>query len=137
VPSRGNGEVEVKVPVLGEFRIAGRDLMLAIVILALGAGAIGVQYISIKEFQRTLTTEHNRIIEIQGNAHDERRYMLGLLRVLVCTSETLQRTTTLSDAARERIHTGWSEFCLDAPAVPPAPVRPDDPSRDRRPPARR
>jgi hypothetical protein len=108
---------------LGEFRLAGRDLLLALALLALGAGAIGVQYISIKEFQKAISLEHGRILEIQGNAHDERRYMLGLLRVLVCTSETLQRTTTLSDAARERIHAGWSEFCLDAPAVPPSPRR--------------
>jgi hypothetical protein len=115
----GNGEVQVKVPMLGEFRLAGRDLLLALALLALGAGAITVQYISIKEFQKAISQEHARIIEIQGAAHHERRYMLGLLRVLVCTSETLQRTTSLSDAARERIHTGWSEFCLDAPVVPP------------------
>jgi hypothetical protein len=118
----GNGEFELKLPV-GGFRLAGRDLLLAAVLMALGVGAIGVQYLSLQEFRHALVTDHARLLVDVDEARAERRHLLGLMRLQVCTSETWARSGSLSDAARTRVSQGWGAYCLDAQAEPVGPPK--------------
>ena len=78
-----NGELEVRVPMIG-VRLAGRDLLLAAALIALGAGAIAAQYVSLMAFQTSLHRDLVRVFVQAERAEAERQTILAVLRARSC-----------------------------------------------------
>jgi hypothetical protein len=121
-PRAGNGEVSFTLPHLlggGGFRLAGRDLLLAVVLLALGAAAITVQWITIASFQAGIARDVARVFAAADQARREREEILALLRLRTCSEVWTEAGRTYDARVRERIERTWSAVCLPAPKGDP------------------
>lgn len=76
--------VSVSHPVLGSLAITGRDLLLAVVLLALGAGAVAVQWITFTAFQRSVSQDLTLMLSAIDTAARERDQILAVVRAETC-----------------------------------------------------
>ena len=79
----GNG-LEASVRGLGALKFTGRDVLLAGVLMALGAGAITVQYLTFKAYAGAIRVEMLTAQQIVMDAKAERAQILTLLRAKSC-----------------------------------------------------
>ena len=79
----GNG-IEASLRGLGALKFSGRDVLLAGVLMALGAAAITVQYLTFKAYAGAIRTEVARTHEMVQDARAERQQILSALRAQTC-----------------------------------------------------
>lgn len=82
--SERNGAIEASVGHLGSLKLTGRDVLLAGVLIALGAGAITVQWISLSAFQSALARDVLRVFQQADRADADREEILAVLRAKSC-----------------------------------------------------
>jgi hypothetical protein len=112
----GNGEVELRLPALGAFRMAGRDLMLAAVLIALGAGAVSVQFLTLRAWQSAIRGDVAQALLAHERGAREREQILGLLRLEVCTNAYLSASrAAVPETLRPQLDPIWTRACLGAP----------------------
>jgi hypothetical protein len=85
VSNPGNGELEVRVPALGGIRIAGRDLLLAVTLMILGAGAITMQVLTFRQWREDIAGDIQRAFALHGDAARQRAEILAVLRMQKCS----------------------------------------------------
>lgn len=93
--------VQVSHPVLGSLAISGRDLLLAVVLLALGCGAIAVQVVTMRAFQQGITSGLQEMAREFEISQQDRTEILHILRARSC-AEALIAPTPRSDELRTR-----------------------------------
>lgn len=81
--SPDNG-LEVNVASLGGLKFSGRDVLLAGVLMALGAGAITVQYVTLTAFQSALARDVLRVFQQADQADQDRKQIIGILQAKSC-----------------------------------------------------
>lgn len=79
-----NGVIEATVRGLGGLKLSGRDILLAGVLMALGAGAITVQYISLNAFQAAFARDVLRVFQQADRASMDREEILAVVRAKTC-----------------------------------------------------
>lgn len=121
-PDNGNG-LEVSSPMLGKLRMAGRDLLLAAVLLVLGVASITVQWMTLTAFEAAFARDVTRVFAQADRAQDERDHMIALLRLRTCTETFLDAARDARPAVREQIERTWTQVCFAA--RPHAPSQPE------------
>ena len=111
MPSNGNG-IEASVPLLGSLKLTGRDVLLAGALIALGAGAITVQWMSLTAFQSALARDVTRVFVHADRASHEREQMLALLKLRTCTDVFLEASRQTDARLREQTERTWALICL-------------------------
>lgn len=111
----GNGELEVKVPKLlggGGLRIAGRDMLLAGVLIALGAASITVQFMTLTAFQSALARDISRVFVHADRAANEREQIMALLKLRTCTDVFFEASRQVDATLRAQTERTWGVICL-------------------------
>jgi hypothetical protein len=110
-PGNGN-ELGIKTP-WGSLSAAGRDVVLLTLIIALGAGLIGMQLYTGQRFEKILIWGIEDFKVRANVAGAERAQMTKLLRLRICSDAFFVDVSRIPDrGVREAVAANWREVCL-------------------------
>lgn len=107
-PGNGNG-LSFSNPLIGSLAISGRDLMLAVVLLALGAAAVAVQVLVLRGFRDSFQQHMTTVTDSFQVGRRDRDLILAILRARSCAEalagserEVAPARPSVSDELRSR-----------------------------------
>lgn len=128
----GNGQLEIAAPI-GSLRIAGRDLMLAVTLIILGAAAVYIQFVTLRSFTDPVLRELAALASMEERGSRERGEILALSKARICTDTFLDAARASDPRVLERVERSWATVCFGTSRIP---VMEGEPPR-RDPPAER
>lgn len=109
--THGNG-IEATVGHLGSLKLSGRDVLLAGCLIALGAGAIVVQWMTLTAFQSALARDVTRVFVHADRAANEREQIMALLKLRTCTDVFFEAARQVDPKLRVQTERTWGLICL-------------------------
>jgi hypothetical protein len=107
-----NGGLELKTP-FGSVAVAGRDIMLLVMLGVLGTAAIAVQVYTMRNFEKIVVWGFEDIKAQTELARRERGEMLGMMRLRMCTDVFVMQAGKVEDeTVRASLQMAWRELCV-------------------------
>jgi hypothetical protein len=107
-----NGGLELKTP-FGSVAVAGRDIMLLVMLGVLGAAAIAVQVYTMRNFEKVVIWGFEDIKAKAEVARIERDQMLSAIRVRMCLDVFVAQMGKVEDeTVRASLQQAWRELCV-------------------------
>jgi hypothetical protein len=110
--ARVNGGLELKTP-FGSVAATGRDLILIVVLGALGAAAIGIQVYTMRNLEKVVVWSFEDMKAKAEVARVERDQMLSMMRLRMCTDVFVMQASKVEDeTVRASLQMAWRELCV-------------------------
>jgi hypothetical protein len=107
-----NGGLELKTP-FGSVAVAGRDIMLLVMLGVLGVAAVAVQVYTMRNFEKIVVWGFEDIKAKAAIAAVEREQMLSAIRIRMCLDVFVAQMGKVEDeTVRASLQQAWRELCV-------------------------